>query len=48
MTPLSLEITLFFPEVFLSLSCLHIMVYGVLMATNHSYNYPLIQGNIYY
>ncbi len=48
MTPLSLEITLFFPEVFLSLSCLHIMVYGVLMATNHSYNFPLIQGNIYY
>ena len=42
------QILLFFPEVFLSLSCLQIMVYGVLMATNPSYNFPIIQKNIYY
>lgn len=41
------DIKIFFPEIFFSLAILFLLVYGVLLATSLSYNYPLISQNIY-
>lgn len=38
---------IFFPEIFFSLAILIVLVYGVLVATSLTYNYPLISRNIY-
>jgi NADH-quinone oxidoreductase subunit N len=42
------DIKIFFPEIFLAFAILIVLIYGVLMATSHTYNYPLISRNIYY
>lgn len=41
------DIKIFFPEIFFSLAILILLVYGVLLATSLTYNYPLINRNIY-
>ena len=41
------DIKIFFPEIFLSLAILIVLIYGVLLATSVTYNYPLITRNIY-
>ena len=41
------DIKNFFPEIFFSLAILILLVYGVLMATSLTYNYPLINKNVY-
>ncbi len=41
------DIKIFFPEIFFSLAILILLVYGVLLATSLTYNYPLISKNIY-
>ena len=41
------DIKIFFPEIFLSLAILTLLIYGVLLATSLTYNYPLISRNIY-
>lgn len=41
------DIKIFFPEIFLSLAILIVLIYGVLLATSLTYNYPLISKNIY-
>ena len=41
-------IKLFFPEIFLSLSILMLLLYGVFLATSRNYNYPLITRNVYF
>nr|AML60743.1 NADH dehydrogenase subunit 2 [Monodopsis sp. MarTras21] len=41
------DIKIFFPEIFFSLAILIVLVYGVLVATSLTYNYPLISRNIY-
>lgn len=41
------DIKIFFPEIFFSLAILILLVYGVLLATSLTYNYPLISRNIY-
>jgi len=40
------DIKIFFPEIFLSLAILIVLIYGVLLATSLTYNYPLISRNI--
>lgn len=40
------DIKIFFPEIFLAFAILIVMVYGVLLTTSVSYNYPLINKNI--
>lgn len=42
------DIKVFFPEIFLTFAILIILIYGVLLATDTNYNYPLINKNIYY
>lgn len=41
------DIKIFLPEIFLSLAILTVLIYGVLLATSLTYNYPLISRNIY-
>ena len=41
-------IKLFFPEIFLSLTILVLLLYGVFLTTSRNYNYPLITKNIYF
>lgn len=41
------DIKIFFPEIFFSLAILILLVYGVLIATSLTYNYPLVSKNIY-
>lgn len=41
------DIKIFFPEIFLSLAILILLIYGVLLATSVTYNYPIISRNIY-
>lgn len=41
-------IKLFFPEIFLSLTILILLLYGVFLTTSRNYNYPLITKNIYF
>lgn len=42
------DIKVFFPEIFLAFAILIILIYGVLIATSLTYNYPLINKNIYF
>lgn len=41
------DIKYFYPEIFLSLTLLILLLYGVFVATSRSYNYPVITKNIY-
>jgi NADH-quinone oxidoreductase subunit N len=41
------DIKVFFPEIFLTFAILIILIYGVLIATSLTYNYPLISRNVY-
>lgn len=40
------DIKIFFPEIFLAFAILIILIYGVLLATSLTFNYPLINKNI--
>ncbi len=41
------DIKLFFPEIFLSLTILILLLYGVFLTTSRKYNYPLVTKNVY-
>jgi NADH-quinone oxidoreductase subunit N len=42
------DIKLFFPEIFVMLTSLLLLLYGVFIITSKAYNYPIITENIYY